>query len=227
MVSDNALSLSDNRVSQTNLGVIVMPVGAGDVLLVTYKGSLADQIIMTTFHYGMSTVTGAPTQDAVATEVLTKLSAVGGQNERFLNCCPDNYNLDEVWVQFILDTRYRKKVGFPNVGGNFGFQAYGTNQAGVISRFGPAANRRNQGNIHIPIGASASWLLDGKIIPAWRTAANLLAPFLYNPQVLATTGTISPILIHGTSKLNAIPLVSAQVQETARVMRRRTVGVGI
>jgi len=204
-----------------------MPVTVGDVFQVTMKGTLLGQTIMNTFHYGMSVVTGAPTQTAVQNEILVKLAVAGGFYDKFLDILPGNYTLDEVWVQFILDTRYRKRVAVQGLNGTFGQDSEVTNIAAVASRFGDAANRRNQGSVHFAIGGSGSWIVGGLISAGVETKVNAFLPHLYTAQALATLGTIQPILIHGTSKLNAIPLTSAVTQLTSRVMRRRTVGLGI
>lgn len=204
-----------------------MAVGAGDVLSVTLNGQLCGQTVMNTFHYGMASVSGAPTQDAVAIEVLNKLAVTGGFYDKFLACCPDNYILNETWVQFILNVRYRKRVGAPSLNGTFGFDADTANVAATISRFGDAANRRNMGSVHIPIGSDVHFLDQGFVKAALLTQLTAFSPFLYTQLVLATLGTIQPILISGASILNAVPLSSAIVQQTARVVRRRTVRVGI
>jgi len=204
-----------------------MPVGAGDILQVTLVGDLIGQTIMNTFHYGVSTVTGTPTQSAFSAEVLTKLAVAGGFYDKFLGMVPDNYTLSQVWVQFVLDTRYRKSVANPALPGTSGSTSRASNFAAVISRFGGAANRRNQGAVHIPIGGDSNFIADGLVTGATLTAMGVFAPFLFTPLTLATLGTIQPVLIHGTSKLNAIPLVTAEIQATSRVMRRRTLRVGI
>jgi len=204
-----------------------MPVAVGDIVQTTLVGSLFGQTIMNTFHYGMETVTGAPTQLAVANEILTKYAVAGGFYDKFLGCCPDNYTLEQVWVQFVLDTRYRKRVSIQGLPGTFAGSAATANTAAVISRFGAAANRRNQGSVHIACGSDTTWMNLGVLTVPFINALGQFEPYLFSPLTLATLGTLQPVLIHGTSKLNAIPLIGATTQDTSRVMRRRTVRLGI
>lgn len=203
-----------------------MAVVAGDVALVTLKGTLASQTILNTFHYGMSIVVGAPTQNAVGIEITTLLQSAGNLVDKFLLCCPLNYTLDEMWVQFILDTRFAKQTFAIGSAGTAPFAANTANSSAVITRTGAAANKHNRGSLHIPYANKDTSAANGLISAGQLTSMNNLAPFLFNASALATLGDIQPILIHGTSKLNAIPLVSAVAQETMRTMRRRTVGVG-
>jgi len=204
-----------------------MTVAAGDVCLVTFSGDLAGSTVLNTFHYGMASVVGTPTQTAVATEIATKLESANNLVPKFLACAPPSYTLNEVWVQFILNTRFRKFVSTVNLPGTFAQDANTANLAGVVTRAGAAANKRNIGSIHVPYPNLDPGTVGGITSPGWQTAAVAFAAVVDDMQTLATLGTIQPILIHGTSTLNAIPIVDAFVQATVRVMRRRTKGRGI
>jgi len=203
-----------------------MSVTAGDVLQVTLVGDSAGQQILNTFHYGMATVTGTPTQAAVATEVTAKLQAAGELVDKFLGCMPPEYNLDYMWVQFVLDTRYQKSVFSIGSPGTSPQHASTANLAAVITRRGPVANKRNLGSLHLLYPNKDTGVANGDVSAAQLTAMDLLASKVILTYALATLGSIAPILIHGTSKLNAIPITSAFSQITLRTMRRRTVGVG-
>lgn len=203
-----------------------MAVTAGDVLQVTLVGDAMGQQILNTFHYGVASVTGTPSQSAFAIEVTTKLQVAGELVDKFLGCMAPEYTLDFMWVQFTLDTRYQKSVFSIGSVGTSPQHASTANLAGVITRRGPVANKRNLGSLHLMYPNKDTGMTAGIVSAAQLLAMNLLAAKVILTYNLATLGSITPILIHGTSKLNAVPITSAFAQDTTRTMRRRTVGIG-
>lgn len=204
-----------------------MAVVPGDVMLVTFFGNLAGSTVLNTFHYAASTVVGAPTPAAYAAEVLAKLQTVNNLRDRFLGCCPPAYTMNELWVQFISSSRFRKLVGTINLPGTFAQDANTANLAGVITRTGSAARKDNIGSIHVPYPNLDPGVSGGITSAAWQAEAVLLAAVVDDVQTLATLGDITPVLFKGPPNTNAVPITDAFVQATLRVMRRRTKGLGI
>jgi len=203
-----------------------MPVSAGDVCLVTLVGDLAGSIILNTSHYAATPVTGTPSFTAFAIEMTTKLQSANNLVAEFLSCCPPAYTLNEMWIQFISPTRQRKSVFAIGSPGTFAQDATTANLASVVTRAGATANKHNIGSFHVPYPNKETGASPGSISGALGTQLDLLAALLSATQVLATLGSIVPVLFFGNVNANASPIVSAFKQTTIRTMRRRTKGIG-
>jgi len=203
-----------------------MAVEAGDILLVTLVGVLEEQQILNTFHYGVSGISGAPSQVAFGTEVFAKLNAAGELFEKFFDCCPPAYHCTYAWVQFLAPVRYQKQIFEVDVVGQFAKNANTANAASVITRRGALANKHNVGSLHIPYPNLDDAASNGVISDALKNPLDLLCAKVKFEYTLATLGQIQPILWDGDGTASAVPITSAITQTTIRTMRRRTVGRG-
>lgn len=211
-----------------------MPLAVDDIFLVTFKGECANQTILNTFYYRIDELGTAPLPtDLQAESILADALTAGGADvlqTLFLACLPQNYTLSEVWVQKVFPARYRKHVEAEAAEGTIAADALATNLAAVISRFGIEANRHNIGSVHIgPIPTGATWQVDGQVTSTYKAA------------LIAFGGAmLEEIDLLGSNKIKWVPTLFAAVgtpvhadiqttvaQDTVRVMRRRTVGLGI
>lgn len=201
-----------------------------DRVLVTFHGLLFNQRLMSTFCYGLSTVTGSPTQAAGFDALHTKFTAGGGLVEKYLACIPAQYELTEVWYQIIAPNRYNKYVRTSGLGvGTLASNnLYTANSAAVILRRGDQGNRRNISTLHVPLGNTVGCMVNGMIGADMETPLTALAvEMLVLP---ATTGVVAgwaPVINNGPDGPDYTPIVSTQVMQTARTMSRRNVGRGI
>jgi hypothetical protein len=187
---------------------------------------------MNTFNYRVSTVVGgSPTINAFAADFL--VSAQWAINEStFRACCPNNYTHLQTWLQFVRPVRYVAFKDEVNVAGDSGAAALTANLAAVVTRQGDIADKHNNGSIHIPIAQDDTLIANGKLTAGFKTTVNAFAENV-NDGITVTSGaatvTTRPVLyfITPSGSVNSRDVITAYAQDTVRVMRRRTVGLGI
>jgi hypothetical protein len=207
----------------------LMPVlHATDKILMTFKGTLIGQTILNTFPLTVISVTGTPEVNDCLDALEAKIAGAGDLKTAYLNAVADNYTLDEIWLQVIFATRYRKKVYTIAAGGNSGANSLTPNVAGVLTRAGDQANKHNIGAIHLPIGTDDTSIVNGKLQATQKGLLNTVGT-----KCRGTVSTSSPAVTYAYSLFQHDPaglpsfVTTTFAQETARVMRRRTVGLGI
>lgn len=199
-----------------------------DGLLVSFVGTLASQKVISTFFYR---VTANPTPspwDALYNDIHGELIAPGGLRAEYLNCCPNNYTLQQIRLQVIAPTRL-SQVFFNQTGqvGAVGFSAAAPNTAAVITRRGDLGNRRNISTLHVPCAQDASIVTGGVLTVGFSATLGALATEMKN-QLDPNFGavTLKPHIYSKSAPGTITPITQTFTQDTARVMRRRTVRVG-
>lgn len=206
-----------------------MPVfTVGDVCLVTVNGELCGQRTMNTFPYYASNVTGTPTDAQVFAALDAQFAALNGFRPRLRDCLPQNWVGLPTWYQVIKPTRYRKVYGAEFGNGAFEADALTANVQASITRYGAIANRRNIGGVRIPIPQDTTVCNDGYLSTAYKAALNLFLTQMIQVRTLTSPAvTLVPLVGLATGGISETPLDGAVVQDTVRVIRRRTVGLGI
>jgi len=208
-----------------------MAVSIGDVLEVALVGDVNSQRVMTVLHYRVAV---APTeQDAlVMQDDFSNLISQGELYDietAYLACMGTNYTLKQRRVQWVYPIRYRASVLTPELPGTANGQCEAQNLAMVITKRTNFAGRRHIGSVHVP-GIIASFYDNGLIATAGGTAAQGLIDVLED-QVAEDggDGIFEPCIWHrGQQGALASNLITNWTyQSTLRVMRRRTVGLGI
>lgn len=198
-------------------------------VLVTLKGTILGQTTMTTFPMRIATVAAATSDVTFFAALNTKLNDTGGLIPLYLNCCPlDNFELDEVWYQILYPLRYRKTVFTLALPGTMDTQVGAPNLQASITRVGELARRRDIGGIRIPIGTGEEAVFAGLVSAGLEAQLEDVATYL--GQVITLT-TPAATLVHqvgitanmGTS----VDVKQAFIQKTVRVLRRRTLRLGI
>lgn len=212
---------------------------SGDVLRIDVLGILFGQSIVTTFAYQATTNGDGPNVVTDCREIAADFRA-GTVNPflAFLACCSPQYVADRIRVQDVFPVRYRAGFSTANLPGTNANATTSTNQAATITRGGKLAQRDNIGSIHIPGLANAN-MVGGLIESTFLGLMGTLATRMLNPWTSAASGvSMTPVLIQPfrpavttpptkpARPFEAVDLVFAIPQETARTMRRRTVGVG-
>jgi len=198
----------------------------GDVLLVSVRATAFGQRVINTFHYGIAGMTGAPTLQAVADALDTKLNEVNGFMAKMKACCPPQWGTDFIWVQRVAPVR---AVAFKYqhlILGSFASSATSANQASVIERRGDLANRKNVGCIHLVYPNLDQDASSGFVSTDLAAALVAFAPFLVNTVSLPGVATLQPVLFNGPTFADVTPITQSFVQTTIRTMSRRTVGRG-
>jgi hypothetical protein len=201
----------------------------GDIYLCTFRGSLAAQTILNTFAYRVATVDGNPTVSQIYDGLNAALDvAVNGLRSKFLDLMPSNYTSVSSIYQKIAPVRVASKTYEITSPGNFGFTAATANLAGTITRRGEFANRRNVSSLHLPYADQETGLVNGLVSANWRVVASALETSMRTPVVLAPTSTtMQPVIYNRGAVPNFSPIVTTFSNTQLRVMRRRTVGLGI
>jgi hypothetical protein len=203
------------------------------VFLLTFYGTANSQRILNTFGYQLELTSGdEQPADDVSTAFFASLEYIDLETD-FLDVMADAYTLNEAWFQMIFPTRIRKAILERNLTGEIAATTVQQNLAAVISRHGVTADRQNNGGVHLvlPNGATHSGL--GLLTQAYKDLLAPLALAMLEPIPLAVGGSTyvaKPVLIHvepGSGIVSAREIVATNVQDTVRVMRRRTVGLGI
>lgn len=199
----------------------------GDKILVSYVGEMFGQRLLSTFWYQVNTLVGAPNTTTFANALHTFLNAAGGMREKFLACCPPQYNLVATWVQTIEPTRVVKSIYLEAQVGTYAQDANTANLAGVISRRGGLANRKNQSSLHVPMANLDPDMSGGTLSAGQLAALEDLSAVVILQAPLSGVGTAFPIIRNGTGIGDVSPILFAAPQDSVRVMRRRTLRVGI
>lgn len=207
-------------------------INAGDVLDVTIHGTLFGQQIKTKFYYECL-VTSTQNDPVTACTTFAGSWKAGAVSPflSFLAVCPQEYNADQVTCQLIAPVRFRAGVNNVNLPGINVETCTTSNQSAVITRAAIWSGRPFVGSIHIP-GLAGTNMLDGQLTAAFKVLCGTVASKMLNIFTDLADGTTEarPVLYHYRKppllQLPPSALFTAFTQPTARVMRRRTIGVG-
>lgn len=198
------------------------------IWLVTFYGTCHGQRILNTFHYRINAMSGTPTVEDVANAMYTEMTDTGKLVEDFLAVMPQNYTLSQVWIQQLTALRSAKQIYANGTIGSLAVDAVTANVATVITRRGAGGTRRDVGSLHLLVPPTSTYLVDGEITSTYATA---VAPLVTQVQqaitVLSGGVSFGPVLYHPGQTPNYTPIDAAFIQDSARVMRRRTLGLGI
>lgn len=200
----------------------------GQVVQVTVVGRYLGQTTMNTYPHVVTAIAGGPvTMTAGLTALNTAIAAVDKLYNKQRKCCPQNWVHVESWLQVVFPTRLRKLSFAIDLPGVFTeFDGLTPNLQASIERFSEEAGRREQGAVRIPIGTDNTCIEDGSITPGLKTELALLAV-----QMAATTVaggvTYVPVVGLGSPPSASLKVFGTNVKDTVRVIRRRTLGLGI
>ena len=196
----------------------------------TFVGTLCDQVIMSTFWWRLIDKGTAVNVLEIEDDFISKINAVGGLTEKYLALCPNNYTLDEIWMQQIWPTRLMKSVYPQGIAGTSGFVASTANLAWAIERRGEVADRRSVGSLRGPIATDPLLIDNGGILNlAYKAAMDALAVVMKTTQTTPVKSAIFNPVVWNPRNAVFLPAVIVQVlpKHTVRTSHRRTVGLGI
>lgn len=206
-------------------------VNVGDVLEVTYQMTLYGQRLLTVLHYKVTTAPTVVTDPLLSqADVLNEIKNGGAQDRVtvYRNCVSNNLNFDALTAQYVYPGRWRRSTLNINVAGSVSGSAGSANIAAVIEKTTDLAGKANRGSVHVP-GIQNGQYSNGLIGTTLNNNLVLLADKLITTinESGAGAGVWKPIIFH-----RRFPATTSQIwnsytiQQTVRVMRRRTVGVG-
>lgn len=203
-------------------------INVGSVLEIVFEGRLLGQQTITSFSYLFDTGSALSIPDgrAAVVEALATVEVVGGLLDKYLACCSDQLVDVKAYGQWITPVRYAYVSGTRALDtGSLAQLANTPNVAGVITRRGEIADRRNISSTHMPAIPASSYgagVVSGGQVALYET---LLDEMLVNLTV-APGAVLYPCAFHRALPPASRVLKEGFVEPTVRVMRRRTVGVG-
>jgi hypothetical protein len=200
-----------------------------DVIQITTTVNYRNQLCLNTYHYRY---TGTPVSDAepdlVALNV--KFTALGGSVGRALQ---ESINSDAVLIRLAYQKIWpiRQQAFVINADGAglaVGDGPHPTNTAAVISRYTAIAGRGRTGSLHVPATLQSNLTDAGLWSAGYIATLQALATQLPLPIAALTSATNwIPGLFQLGDPSTFNVLTTTVVRNTPRVMRRRTIGVGI
>jgi len=209
----------------------VPEVHVNDIYQLTFSGRCFGQRIMLTHHYIVEETPAGLQVAQACSELIDGVRAGAGGDDLidsdYRACLPPQYTLEHIVAQSVLP-RYRRAV---YVSGSIGAHAADTetaNQAAVITLQSDFAGRDQVSNKHIgPIPQDVTVQDEGNLTVAYKTLLDtLMVGLLSAVTQIGGTLVFKPVIFHSTGVVNHDILSAGYVQETIRVMRRRTVGQG-
>lgn len=203
----------------------------GDILLYTLRYTYQAQTMLNTWLYRVSQFTPELIDYEDACDAwLIELESPGDFIEQLTPLLFSTCRMVDHRLQRIHPSRNRAYVRTLGINGTNGATVGATvNQAAVVTKYGNVAGRFAVGSWHQ--GGLPQNVLDdtGKVTTAYQTdigtAVGKLLVLGGNTAFPATSAT--PILWNKAVPTRVTPITQVVPQATARVMRRRTVGLGI
>jgi len=203
---------------------------SGQIYQVTISSTLNSQRIMSSFTYELENVPAGGSTTKQACDAI-KDFFIGGTGiiPLYQDCVPQNMTLNELWVQVIGPTeRYVKEVYNLSVDGLWPSDALTSNVAAVITRTTEKSGRSQVAPLHLPCATDPDSIFQGSLDSDLLVAMALLCAKIPVQIGVVPNLTFDPVIYHGPPpKLPADRVERAVAQSTVRVMRRRTVGLGI
>lgn len=208
-----------------------MAVLLGDILEVGFEGTIYSQKVLSVFHYRVDV---APTviTDSILSQasVLNEIKATGAQDKvtKYLACISNNYTLDRITAQYIYPARYRRSFLYSGAAATRVGAANTANTSAVITKLTRRAGKSFRGSLHLP-GIVNSDYSSGTILAPLNNLMVILASDLINPltEPGGGAGIWNPIIFHRNAPGSFAEIWNDYaIQQTLRIMRRRTVGVG-
>jgi hypothetical protein len=208
-----------------------MALALGDVIQVSFRGSLFNQQILNILHFSVGVI-GTGTDYDQLSMFTSNLVTGGGSVDLvlpFMACMPPEYALEEVRAQRIYPTR---TVYAFTLSGAFGQYATGTettNVAASIEKRTLTPGRMGIGRLQLA-GVPTAAMNNGEVSAAFKGTEmlNLANTMIQTITTTAPVVTYNPCLFNPTATGPKFsPLFSCIPMDTLRVMRRRTLRVGV
>jgi len=205
-----------------------MPIPDNNIIQVTLRGLSMGQRILLVRTYVNFGAFPAGTIDDNLQDIIDEVAAGGNGDLQtpYLDALPPEFSLTEIRAQVISPIRsaYSSQL-FVAAPGVWAGAATKPNGAAVITQRTAQAGRNQVANAHIgPLADNAS--VNGILTGAYKTALGALGSAMINEWgVGALPVTMVPVIFHrATTTYDDIE--NFAVNDYARVMRRRTVGLG-
>lgn len=201
----------------------------GSIVECTYVGRIFNQTVMNVFHYAVTTEATVQNPIIEQDNLLSVFwdNAAGTLGNVFVGVMPPEYTLAIASVQFIYPTRYRRSFNNPLAVGTLGEAVTANVQSTIMFQTDKAGkSQRGAKRMVMPTNQSDGGVISVIYKGLLQNVANEMITSLSVPE---SGGVYTPCIYHRAP--NAVPkfdlITGAVVQDTTRVIRRRTVGVGV
>jgi hypothetical protein len=200
----------------------------GDIVSVTFGGTLFSQRVMNVLHYRVSISSDSPSYVEASRRVAFAMQqGMVSPGLTMLAAQAPEYVLDWVRVQKVNAARERYvqySVGNP---GTYAGVCTSPNVSAVLLKKSESVSRRGLGTFHLP-GLPQEGYVGGYLTPAYQEKMNAIGATLLNPVTPVNDAvTVQPVIWTPADGLVYYPITATTLITTLRIMRRRTVGLGI
>lgn len=203
----------------------------GAVLEVGVLGHIYGQNTMTVLHYMVSGVLQPKDWNLFRNDFHQQFyTDLDSFVKNYLEATSDDFFLDGIRYQLIFPTRYAYDY-YPTPGDQGGVvqPALPPNDGATITKRNDATGKNNRGSIHMP-GVPSTFVVDGFLTAAAIGTYAQIGAKGVTPISLAQLPDPpmewAPVIFHRVAPGASQPWTTWTVQDTSRVNRRRTVGVG-
>ena len=202
----------------------------GDILLYTLRCLYQQQTVLNTWHFKVTQFTPEPIDyEDAANAILQELEQPGDFIDQLEAITVTGYSFIDHRIQRVYPTRNRQVIQTLSTTGSVATTGSQVNQAAVITKYGNVAGRFAIGSWHqagLPTAAFSSF---GRVEEVTQSALKAAVDMLtVVGDIEGFAGTVAnPVLWSPTVPTRVTPIVETVPQFTSRVMRRRTVGLGI
>lgn len=203
-------------------------INTNDIVLVTLRYRVGNQTCLNNVHYryeGSAPIADGATalQDLISD---LKTDAVDGWVVPIVSATSDQVVFNQITGQKIYPTRYAPQVTLMGNTGGQAVAAYPPNVSACISKKIELAKKGRVGRIEIA-GLPQDTAVNGLWTSGTMTNLEVVANNLKLDRVAGAEGPFKPIVFNKKLPATSEIISATLVQQTARVMRRRTVGLGI
>lgn len=207
----------------------LIPLQGNAIVQVTFRSTLAGQRVLNQFRYHL--LTPAPVDydyRQAMNDLEGKFTETGGLRDKYIAACPTNQQIADYTLQPIWPIRQRYMtyvIGMPGTATTGVAQT--ANVAASIRRVTDIIGKKGVGRVQIP--ATNAGYDDGLLLPDY-IADDLAGLRDQIPLNVTTTHgeEWEPVLFSVNGGITSTSVVvDTEVEDTVRVMRRRTVRLGI
>ena len=204
------------------------PIPNDAIMQATIEGRHEGQQILSVFTYNLVTEATLPDGNAALDAFFERWQGAGRMLDKWLACVSVNVTQVRTKLQWITPSRYafKTKVGLNADAGAVSGTAYPVNTSIALTKRTDLAGRDNVGTLHMP-GVPSSFITNGALtalgLGKYEDLGNQM---LQNISTAIPEAIYVPTLFHRSNPAVTIPITSFETSRYARIMRRRTVGLG-
>lgn len=202
----------------------------GDILQYTLRCTYQQQVCLNTWNLKVSQFEAEliDYEDA-CNAILLELAGLGDLIDQLEALTVTGYSFIDHRIQRVYPVRNRQVINQLSTTGSVATTGSQVNQAAVITKYGNVAGRFAIGSWHQAGLPTAAFNSVGRVEEATQTALKAAVDMLTAVgDIEGFVGTsATPVLWSPLVPARVTPIVETVPQFTSRVMRRRTVGLGI